>query len=225
MKRIFKFLTVILLFLIVSATSSFAYVIAPYGRMFVRHGGIGFVNVPNNFTAYSEPDINSEVLAQIDVKELANSNVVDAFERLNDIVVFYSPAKKEENSLIYIPVEEKLDCGWFKIVLSQETGQTGWINVSNDRYMRHKTFYNHYGCKNGVFLMREIKDIQKGLYYAPYETAKIMYGFTVAKHLKLVMIKGNWMMVIATEYDGQVKMGWIRWRTNDGKLLIFPIIK
>ena len=84
--------------MIVSATSSFAYVIAPYGRMFVRHGGIGFVNVPNNFTAYSEPDINSEVLAQIDVKELANSNVVDAFERLNDIVVFYSPAKKEENS-------------------------------------------------------------------------------------------------------------------------------
>jgi len=46
------------------------------------------------------------------------------------------------------------------------------------------------------------------------------------ENIKLIYIRGNWMLVRALDYAKQDSfIGWIRWRSDDGTIFAFPYLK
>ena len=38
------------------------------------------------------------------------------------------------------------------------------------------------------------------------------------------LLRGNWMLVTIVDIGNEPKVGWIKWRNEDGTLMIFPNI-
>ncbi len=210
-----------LLFICLTANISYAaYEVSPlYSRSLV-YTGIGFVKVPNELTIYRQPDLNSEVIHNLDVKKYTGDNVVETYD-IRDYVSIYRP----DEDLIYLQVTSEDGSGWFEVIVNQQTGERGWVYTNQDDFWTLRKFYDYYGRKNGLYLMRDIEAKYKTLYYGPYEAAKVKHAFTIVKHIKMIALKDNWMMVKITEFDNKCHLGWIRWRLDNGQITIFPIVK
>ena len=45
------------------------------------------------------------------------------------------------------------------------------------------------------------------------------------KQIRLTAIRGNWALVSVVDIDKTPKTGYLRWRSDDGKIYAFPNIK
>ena len=91
--------------------------------------------------------------------------------------------------------------------------------------MSLKDFYLANGRKNGVYLFKDVPPDERKLYAQPFEKAedkKTVANYDHAYKIKLEIIKGNWMLVRVLDLNNDEKIGYLRWRTNEGKLLLFP---
>ncbi len=219
MKKLLKICLFLLLFFNIGVSYA-AYDISPlYSRSLV-YTGIGFVKVPNELVIYSQPDLNSQIIHKLNVKEYTGDNVVETYD-IRDYVSIYVP----EEDLIYLQVTSEDGSGWFEVIVNQQTGERGWVFTNQEDFWTLRKFYDYYGHKNGLYLMRDIEAKYKTLYYGPYEAAKVRHAFTIVKHIQLIALKDNWMMVKITELDDKCHLGWIRWRLDSGQIMIFPIVK
>ena len=91
--------------------------------------------------------------------------------------------------------------------------------------MYWEDFLNLYGRKRGVYIFNNTPDIYKRLYSQEKEESTMVDSFNFPKHIALWLIKGNWMLVKITTYDGLTKTGWMRWRTENGAVMVFPDVR
>jgi hypothetical protein len=42
--------------------------------------------------------------------------------------------------------------------------------------------------------------------------------------MKVRHLRGNWLLVEALDFENNTPIGWIRWRDDDGNLMVFPNI-
>lgn len=215
-----NFYLLIITFIILSITSvnkAIADVIPRYSDS-IKHTGIGAFNVPNEFNVYSEPDENSTIIKTIKWNE---KGLTDENLKENDIFISFIPSL----NIAYCAVDDEID-GWVKIFYSQSMSKSGWVKAnSKNRYVSWFGFYMSWGRKNGVYFFKDMPDINKRLMSAPDITSQKIWGITYPKYIKLTLIRGNWMMVKLVDFGNEVKIGWIQWRDENGKFLIFPNLK
>ena len=75
-----------------------------------------------------------------------------------------------------------------------------------------------FGKKHGLYLL---DDSNKNLYSKAEDGAQVVDSFKYAKYIEPWFVNGNFLMVKIIDYDNKQKTGYIRWRTDDGKLLVF----
>ena len=217
MKKFSIFITIFLLFFIVSSTQSLADVIPRYTTS-IKHTGIGAFNLPNEFNIYSEPNENSQIITQIKWNE---NGLIESDIKENEIFVSFVPSQ----NIAYCAVDDEIE-GWVKIFYSQSHGKSGWVKVtSKNRYVSWLGFYMSWGRKNGVYFFKDMPDINKRLMSAPDANSQKVWGIIYPKFIKLTLVRGNWMMIKLVDFGNEVKLGWVQWRDENGKFLIFPDMK
>ena len=70
--------------------------------------------------------------------------------------------------------------------------------------------------------MKNIDYHQRGIYSGAYDGSQKLGGFTLIKNIRLNKISGNWALVTVVDFDNKLKIGYIRWREDDGQIIIFP---
>ena len=217
MKKIILLLINFLLILNLTAPLANADVVPRYSSN-IRHTGIGAFNAPNEFIIYSEPNENSEILHTIKWNE---QGIITPDIKENEIFVSFIPSE----GIAYCTVDDEID-GWVKIFYSQSLGKSGWVKTTaKNRYVSWLGFYMSWGRKNGVYFFKDMPDINKRLLSAPDADSQKINGITYPKHIKLTLVRGNWMMVKLVDFGNEVKIGWIQWRDENGKFLIFPNVR
>ena len=217
MKRIIFLIFNILLFYILTTTQSIADVVPRYSDN-IRHTGIGAFNAPNEFNIFTEPNETSTKITTIkwNEKGLQNTNIQE-----NELFVSFIPSE----NIAYCAVDDEID-GWVKIFYSQSQGKSGWVKTTpKNRYVSWLGFYMSWGRRNGVYFFKDMPDINKRLLSAPEADSQKVWGITYPKYIKLTLVRGNWMMVKLVDFGNEVKIGWIQWRDENGKFLIFPNMK
>ena len=68
----------------------------------------------------------------------------------------------------------------------------------------------------------DLDNTEKRLYSKPDFNSQIINTFKHAKDIRIQIIRGNWALVRLYEYEGKMKIGWIKWRTDEGKFQFFP---
>lgn len=217
MKKLSVIIISFLLFFIFSATQTLADVIPQYTTS-IKHTGIGAFNPPEEFNIYSEPDENAQIIAKIKWNE---NGLVDSNIKENDLFVSFIPAQ----NIAYCSVDDEID-GWVKIFYSQSQGKSGWVKTTaKNRYVSWLGFYMSWGRRNGVYFFKDMPAINKRLMSAPAANSQKVWGITYPKFIKLTLVRGNWMMIRLVDFGNEVKLGWIQWRDENGKFLIFPDMK
>ena len=105
-----------------------------------------------------------------------------------------------ERKLGFIYVSDIGDDNWVELIYDKKTGAKGWV-MTEDRFqfLPWKNFYNMYGRKYGLR--------------------------NYVKTIKLTRISGNWALVSVIDLDKTPKMGFMRWRSDEGAIYAFPDIK
>ena len=212
----------ILTFLIVF-TIGFLPAFADYLPTYINKGfhyGIGLIAAKGEIPIYEMNDLKSPLAALIKFKD----NNVSIKERgvknpeISSTFVAYS----NENKLALLSVEIDTD-DWFYICYDQKRKLFGWVKKNeNTDFITWEDFINLYGRKQGVYIFNNFPEEYKKLYSQENEESTVVDTFNFPKHISLWLVKGNWMLVKITTYDGLTKTGWMRWRNEDNSIMVFP---
>lgn len=179
--------------------------------------GEGLITSKEKITVYREKDEESEIIAVIKgdkIKSKFDSSIEN---------VFLASVKNKNLNLISA---NDTDDNWFQVCISQKDKTFGWVKKDDYiDYLSLQSFYNFFGRKNGMYLFRNVKDKDKKLYASPSMDSNVVDSFFYPKHISLWLIAREWMLVKVTTYDGQTKTGWLKWRLDDGSIIIFPNLK
>jgi hypothetical protein len=138
--------------------------------------------------------------------------------------------------------------GWAEVIYDQARHLTGWVRLApsggqspapdtsatSARVNASAPLPKHFGHfqtwqelmrlnarANGIYWLNGVSGYNRSVRTAPEDTAKFV-PITVIKRMKVLHIRGNWMLVEVVDFNRETPMGWLRWRDDNGKLLAFP---
>lgn len=194
----------------------------PYYSTDIPACGYGVVEFDQDLDLYEEPNFDSKLLMTL-VLSHSSSNFTMMGEAKGSS--YYMLAENKKKDKAYLLVVDENDNGWYKVAYGKKEGLFGWVNLPANQFMSLKDFYFANGRKNGVYIFKDIPPDERKLYAQPFEKAedkKTVANYDHAYKIKLEIIKGNWMLVRVLDINNAEKIGYLRWRSDDGKLLLFP---
>ncbi len=176
---------------------------------------IGMYQTGDSVKIYSHPEANSEI-----VKEIKFS---------------YEPEEMPDNVFAVLINEKKLgflyvsdvgDEGWVEVIYNRKTGAKGWVLTEDKlQFLPWLNFYNLYGRKYGLRFMKDSPDDLEILKAKSEDLSQTVSTLRYVKQIRLTAIRGNWALVSVVDVDRTPKMGYLRWRGDDGTIYAFPNIK
>lgn len=216
MKKIFILLFSAFLFLTVQL-GTFARDYAPKYSDSINYYGLGVYFTPAKITVYTEPDEKSKILGDITWSEDGIS-VFGQPEKASNVFLTFKP---DDNTAI-LSVDDETD-NWCSIIYNQTTGKSGWIKKSPDgKFYTWMSLLNTVGRKNGMYFWSNLDTQYKQLYTSPDTTSNLIKGFYYPDNIEVKIVRGNWVLVKLIDFDKTPYVGWLRWRSEDGKLYVFP---
>ncbi len=179
---------------------------------------VGLYQVGNDITVYKFPDEETPILYRI------RWNETEFFPENIGADKFFSILLNKKG-LALVNVVDIAD-GWVEIVYNNSTGETGWIKEDDPyKFMTWINFYNTYGKKYGLNLLKGAPVTCKDIKSSPEETAQTISTMNVPQKIHLNVIRGNWALVSVLDMDKTPKTGYVRWRSDSGVKYFFPSVK
>ena len=176
---------------------------------------IGMFQIGDNITIYSRPEANSKVVKKMDFS--------------------YNPETMPDNTFALLINEKKLgflyvsdigDDGWVEVIYNRMNNSRGWVQTEDRfQFMPWLSFYNMYGRKYGLRLMKDAPEDVENLHSKSEDLSQNVSKLRYVKQIRLTAIRGNWALVSVVDIDKTPKTGYLRWRSDDGKIYAFPNIK
>jgi len=187
----------------------------PYYTNAVPKEAIGVYQTGNKLTVYSQPDINSKILHEFDFTYNQSTMPSGLFALLlND----------RKLGLIY--VSDIGDDNWVEIIYDKTNCSKGWVLTEDKfQFLPWINFYNMYGRKYGLRLLKDSPDSVDILHSRAEDLSQSVAKIHYAKNIKLTKISGNWALVSVLDIEKTPKMGYMRWRSDEGVIYAFPNIK
>jgi len=211
MKKIIVIL-LMMFFTMVSANAD----VQPYNTSEIPSCSIGFFQTSTSVKIFEKPDLNSKVVYETswDYKKMADFDTYNLFGLL---------IQNKELSYVYAT---DVDENWVEVLYDKKNDLKGWIQKEDEfQFLPWISFYNLYGRKYGLRILKDTPSYINGLYSASDENSQIVGRINVPKAIRLTAIKGNWALVSALDMDKIPKTGFIRWRAKEGSIYLFPAIK
>lgn len=191
--------------------------VMPYYTEALSKQTMGFAQVPPSFSLYAAPDANSQV---VEVVNWNHYGVKFQNYAIEPSEMFASLLEGNKFALcMVIDVQDD----WYKIIYDKKHNKSAWVKLkSEEDFWGLKDFYSLYGKQFGLYYMKNIDYRKRGIYSAPQEGAQKLDGFTLIQTIRLNKLSGNWALVTVVDFDSKPKIGYIRWREDDGTIIIFP---
>ena len=220
MKKIFLLFTLALTFVFGTGfvQSSYAKDVIPVRPNLSSINTVGLYQVDNDITIYKEPNDDAQILYRV---------------RWNQDEFFPTNIGAENFFVLFLPEKELALVGvvditddWVEIVYNNQTGKTGWIKKDDPyKFMTWINFYNTYGKKYGLRLLKSAPETCKDMKSSPEDMAKTISTMNYPQKINLNALRGNWALVSVMDLDKMPKTGYIRWRSDDGIRYFFPAVK
>ena len=187
----------------------------PYYTNNIPKSAIGVYQTGEKLTIYSHPEPNSAIVKEFDFSYNPETMPDGVFAILLN-----------EKKLGFMYVSDIGDDNWIEVIFNKYTGEKGWV-MAEDRFqfLPWLSFYSMYGKKYGLRLMKDTPDSVEVLHSKPEDLAQNIGKLNYVKQIKLTKIQGNWALVSVFDIDKVPKIGFLKWRDNDGKIYAFPNIK
>jgi hypothetical protein len=178
----------------------------------------GLYQAPNEIVLYKEPSESSNIIQTI---SWIGSKIYPETIKPKELFVVYLP---EKNLGLLAVTDETED--WVEVIYNNVTGYRGCIKKDDPyRFMSWIMFYNMYGRKYGLKLLKETPAEAKNLYSSAEENSQYVGTINMPQKINLTAIRGNWALVSVYDIDRTPKTGYVKWRSDKGIKFYFPDIK
>ncbi len=179
---------------------------------------IGLYQVGDDVRIYKEPSEDSQVLYRVRWNNDEFFPEEIGFEKFFTVFL-------EKKSLALVSVVDYTD-EWIEVVYDSSKGLTGWIKRDDPyKFMTWINFYNTYGKKYGLVLLKSTPEFCKDIKATTEDSAKTISTMNYPKKINLNVIRGNWALVSVMDLDKTPKTGYVRWRSDDGVRYFFPDLR
>ena len=187
----------------------------PYYTNAIPKDAIGLFQTDEKLIVYSHPEANSHIIKTFNFSYNPETMPDGVFAVLLN-----------ERKLGFIYVSDIGDDNWVQIIYDKKTGAKGWV-MTEDRlqFMPWLNFYNMYGRKYGLRILKDAPDSVNTLHSKGDDLAQNVAKLNYVKQIKLTKLSGNWALISAFDVDKTAKTGFMRWRSNDGIIYAFLNIK
>jgi len=212
-----KLLLVLAIILLIPVKSLCANVVPKYVSI-EQTNTFGLYQVPNEIVLYKEPSESSTIIHSI---SWIGNQIFPETVKPEQLFVVYLPDK----NLGMLAVTDETD-DWIEVIYNNKTGAKGWIKKDDPyRFMTWVMFYNMYGKKYGLNLLKEAPAEAKDIHTSTDDKSQIVGTVNMPQKINLTAIKGNWALVSVYDIDRTPKTGYVRWRSADGVKYYFPALK
>ena len=178
----------------------------------------GLYQAPNEIVLYKEPSETSTLIHSI---SWIGAKIFPESVKPQYLFVVYLPDK----NLAFMPVIDETE-NWVQVIYDNSTGAKGWIKKDDPyRFYTWVMFYNIYGRKYGLNLLKEAPAEAKDLHSSTDDKSQIVGTINMPQKINLSVIRGNWALVSVMDIDKTPKTGYVRWRSDNGVKYYFPAIK
>ena len=187
----------------------------PYYTNAIPKDAIGVFQTGESLTIYSHPESNSRVIKTYNFSYNPETMPDGMFAALIN-----------ERKLGFLYVTDIGDDNWVEVIYDKKTGAKGWVTTEDRlQFMPWINFYNMYGRKYGLRILKDAPEEVNTLHAKSEDLAQGVAKINYVKQIKLTKISGNWALVSVFDIDKVPKMGFMKWRGNDGVIYAFPNIK
>lgn len=181
----------------------------------IPDGTIGMYQTDKEITLYSHPEANSQIIKKMEFSYNPETMPDSVFAVLIN-----------DKKLGFLYVSDIDEDGWVQVIYDKQTRAKGWVQtIDRMQFLPWLNFYNLYGRKYGLRLMKDAPDETKVLHAKAEDLSQNVSKLNYIKQIKLTTIRGNWALVSVFDLDKTPKTGYLRWRSNDGVIWAFPNIK
>ena len=178
----------------------------------------GVYQVGHGIALYSEPNDKAPVVKKITWN---TEGIIPNDLTFADLFAVYIGKK----DLALMSVTDETD-DWVEVIYDNRKGLKGWIKKDDPfKFNTWMNFYNMYGRKYGLYILKGAPESVKNIKSAPDESSQFIAEMNMPTKIKLNVIRGNWALVSVLDLDRTPKTGYIRWRGDDGIHYLFPDIK
>ena len=217
-----KFLTILIVFIISCIFAPVFADVIPLSSKSIKYYGIGLLNMPRSYTVYQYPYNDAKPIREINYEALNKSAIVNTIDMRKVSYVAYAP----EKDVALLTVDINPGNNWYCVFLNQETGETGWVyNENEDDFFTYRRLFYKYGKKYGIRFFNDLDENKKALYSQPTKKSQLLSTVKYPRFISFSIIQGNWLLGNVNELGSTSKIGWIRWRNNNGTLNMFPNFK
>ena len=221
MRKILIFLSVFcLLILPVSAKN-----VMPTHVSSIAANVLGIYQANNEITLYDEPHDKAHIVTHI---SWSGDDIFPANKDFDNVFMVYLPKKQLALLAVTDETEE-----WVQVLYDKAQGLCGWMKKDDPyKFMSWVSFYNIYGRKYGLYMLKDSPKAINDLHSAPEDDSQVVstlnlppMNSSLPHKIKLNVMRGNWALVSVLDTDRMPKTGYIRWRSNEGYKYLFPAIK
>ena len=179
---------------------------------------LGTYQAPNEIVLYNEPSEDANIVHSI---SWIGKQIFPDTIKPEELFIVYIPDK----NLGYLAVTDETE-DWVEVIYNNKTGSKGWIKKDDPyRFSTWVMFYNMYGRKYGLKLLKEAPSTAKDIHVATDDSSQIVGTINMPQKINLTAIKGNWALVSVYDADRTPKTGFVRWRSDRGIKYYFPAMK
>lgn len=212
-----KLLLILAIFLLLPIKAFSANVVPQYVSI-LQTNTLGLYQAPNEIILYKEPSEASTLVHSI---SWIGERIFPEGIKPQDLFVVFIPSK----NLAYLAVSDETE-DWVQVIYNNSTGAKGWIKKDDPyKFSTWVMFYNMYGRKYGLKLLKEAPPEAKDLHVSTEEKSQIVGTINMPSKINLNLVRGNWALVSVMDIDKTPKTGYIRWRSDKGVKYYFPDIK
>lgn len=212
-----KFL-LILAILLLMPVKGFCENVVPQYVSIEHTNTLGLYQAPSEIVLYKEPYASSNIVHSI---SWIGNKIFPESVKTSDLFIVFLP----EKNLGFLAVTDETD-EWVQVIYNNSTGDKGWIKKDDPyRFMSWIMFYNMYGKKYGLNLLKEAPAEAKDLHTSTDDKSQIVGTINMPQKINLNVMRGNWALVSVMDIDRTPKTGYVRWRSDNGVKYYFPAIK
>ncbi|MEB3286209.1 MAG: hypothetical protein VKJ04_01765 [Vampirovibrionales bacterium] len=138
---------------------------------------------------------------------------------------------------------------WVEVVYDQKQNKRGWVKVRDNAMPADTSMDNspvktvaataegslpHLGVYQswmdfmrlnakplGVYWLSGVKQYHRSLRMSDEDEAGLI-PVMIIRDMKVKYVRGNWLLVEVLDFEHNTPIGWIRWRDDEGNLMLFP---
>ncbi len=212
--------------------------------------GNGIFFAPYAFTLYSEPKAGAEPIGAIRWSRKTSGNNIEWISPAGDRHAIYADHTffcfYPLLDVAMMAVTSDTDDGWVEVIYDQASGKTGWVQTrlqpepaaspasaqSGSKmaaaepahfgvYQTWQEFMKLNAKAHGIYWLTGVKEYYRSIRSSDTDEAKLI-PVTIIRDLKVKHVRGNWLLVEVLDFERNTPIGWVRWRDDDGKLMVFP---